>query len=70
MYTSIPVCLLEYIISPYFRTKISWQNFYVVLGELIEYALYFIIKDIIFIITFMLSWCMRIQNNNVKPSTS
>jgi hypothetical protein len=41
----------------------------VVLQELFKYTLQFLLKVIFHIITFIISWCMAIQNNNIILGT-
>jgi hypothetical protein len=42
----------------------------VVLRELIQYRLQFLIKALLHIITFILGWCMNIENSNITATNS
>jgi hypothetical protein len=67
--TLSPNCWFENVFSPYFYIEISKQNLQVILQELIEHRFYFLVEGVLHIITFVLSWCMHIQNN-ITPMTS
>jgi len=38
--------------------------------DVIEHLLSFLIKTILLLITFFLTWCMHIYNNDITPATS
>ena len=67
---SFPVIGLKMTSLPSFALKISWQNFRMVSRKVIEDVLYFLIKTVLWIITFLLTWCMHIQNNDITQVTS
>ena len=70
IYTVIPNSWFENILSPQFSIKISWQNFHVVLREMIENLPFFLVKPVFWIITFIFTVWMHIQNSDITPSTS
>ena len=39
------------------------------LRKMMEKLLWFLIKTVFFIITFFLTWCVHIQNNDISPAT-
>jgi len=67
---SSPIACRKHFLYPFFFGEISKQNFHVVLRELIQYTLQFLIKPIFHVITFILSCFMHIQNNNITQTTS
>lgn len=80
LYILIQVSLLVLFIPLLFPTvclKISsiptfiknYQNFQVVLREMIKYMLLVIIKAVLCTITFILSWYMHIQNNIIQTTS-
>jgi hypothetical protein len=68
--TLVPYCRFENNFSAYFRIEINEQNFHIVHRKLINYTLQFPTKAVLYIITPILTWGVRIQNNNIAPATS
>jgi len=41
-----------------------------ILRKMINNIVLFLTKTVFYIITFLLTWCMHIQNNDITPATS
>jgi hypothetical protein len=55
---------------PSFALKSPTKIFYMVFGKMIKHMFEFHIKTVLSVITFFLSLCMHIQNNNITQATS
>jgi len=67
---SFPIVHLKNSSLPSFASKSPMKMFYMVLGKMIKHMFEFHVKTVLSVITFFLSLCTHIQNNNVTPVTS